>query len=176
MPAREPITAGRRFGRLTVIREVEQYRVPKTGQTQRRFLFRCDCGTEKILIFGTVKRGVVVSCGCFMREMVDNTRLTHGHTLGRKRSRVFSIWVGMRRRCNNPNYSRYADYGGRGIRVCDRWNESFEAFLEDMGEPPTPTHSIDRYPDNDGNYEPGNCRWATSAEQHSNKKKRGRHS
>lgn len=74
----------------------------------------------------------------------------------------------MKRRCYNPNAINYKDYGGRGIVMCDTWRDSFEAFYADMGEPPTPRHSIDRYPDRDGNYESGNCRWATSKEQSDN--------
>src|SRR5262245_33615736 len=75
------------------------------------------------------------------------------------------IWRGMIRRCENPNDSRYEDYGARGISVCARWRDSFEAFAEDMGPRPSPDHSIDRYPNNNGNYEPGNCRWATQKQQ-----------
>jgi hypothetical protein len=78
----------------------------------------------------------------------------------------------MNQRCTNPRNKRYADYGGRGIQVCDRWRTSFAAFLEDMGRRPSPEHSIDRYPNNDGNYEPGNCRWATAKQQRANRRVR----
>lgn len=90
--------------------------------------------------------------------------LKHGHTRNGHFSPEYESWRGMNERCNNPNHNRYDLYGGRGIVVCERWRK-FENFLEDMGLKPSPTHSIDRYPNKDGNYEPVNCRWATDAEQ-----------
>lgn len=88
----------------------------------------------------------------------------HGLSKGPNRAPEYSSWVQMRSRCRNPNNKKYPWYGARGIKVCERW-DSFKTFLEDMGPRPSSRHSIDRYPDNKGNYEPGNCRWATSAEQ-----------
>lgn len=125
------------------------------------WLVKCDCGSEVRMTTGQLS-GRTRSCGCWKRE--NGTRLTHG--MGRKggrRSRVYRIWNAMRQRCGNPNQPHYARYGGLGVTVCERW-EKFENFYADMGDPPTDTHSLDRI-DPFGNYEPGNCRWATREEQ-----------
>lgn len=92
----------------------------------------------------------------------------HGHVIGRKRSATHMAWTNMIARCSNANRPDFHCYGGRGITVCEQWRNSFSDFLRDMGERPSSTHSIDRFPDNDGNYEPGNCRWATRDEQMQN--------
>lgn len=95
------------------------------------------------------------------------TRLKHGGTLGGKPTPEYRIWAAIRARCLNPNMPGYKHYGGRGIKICQQWNE-FENFLADMGPRPSSRHSIDRYPDNNGHYEPGNCRWATQTQQSRN--------
>lgn len=121
---------------------------------------RCECGTERPVLGTNLTAGTSKSCGC----------VPAGRTHGMSKTRTFKVWLRMRARCNYPCASKYADYGGRGIKVCDRWNTSFVNFLEDMGHPPTAKHTIDRT-DPDGNYEPGNCTWATWQEQQQNQRR-----
>lgn len=161
MAARMPVAAGDRFGRLVYIEE----RAPRSNR--RRALFRCDCGREVEIAFHDAHSGHTVSCGCFHTERQRSAR-SHGATVGdRAGTPEYRCWKAMKGRCLNPNNSSYARYGGRGITVCDRWHRSFEDFLADMGRKPTREHTIDRI-DSKGNYEPGNCRWATKVEQRRN--------
>ncbi len=99
--------------------------------------------------------------------------IRHGHAVGGVLSPIYQAWANMLSRCRNPNVPKWPDYGGRGIRVCEQWTR-FENFLADMGDTWAPGLSLDRYPDNDGNYEPGNCRWATPVEQANNRRPRQR--
>lgn len=171
MPAPKRITPGMRFGRLVVLHEVER-QTNAAGLLDRKprlFCCQCDCGVVKKYFLSSLLMGLSKSCGCFHKEQVGKLRRTHGHTIGRTRTKLYQAWIGMRARCSHQNNPRFKDYGGRGIKVCDRWNESFECFRLDIGEPPSESHSIDRI-NNDGNYEPGNCRWATSKEQSVNKR------
>jgi hypothetical protein len=149
---------GHRFARLTVVSEV------KAG----RWIFRCDCGAEKAFDRFAVFSGNTKSCGCLLKEVLQERSVTHGHTRGGKLSREFKAWRGARARCGNPNNRQFPHYGGRGITVCDRWLHSFENFLADMGPCP-PGMSIDRM-NNDKGYEPGNCCWATPSEQARNRR------
>lgn len=139
---------GQRFDRLSVVARVE------SKNHNARWLCRCDCGSETVVASTKLVSGNTRSCGCLQR---DRTR-THG----KSRTRTYRIWMHMRQRCENPRSDSWARYGGRGITVCDRWRD-FTAFFEDMGEAPA-GHSLDRI-DVNGNYEPGNCRWATSRQQ-----------
>jgi len=150
--------AGQRFGFLVALRLGEKQR--KTNGAW--WLCRCDCGCEKHLSGKDLVDGKIMSCGCQQRTL---TFLAGPGTHGMRGSRTYRIWQAMLTRCRNPNVSCAKDYSGRGISVCERWHE-FENFLADMGEAPK-KHSIDRI-NNDGNYEPGNCRWATRHQQASN--------
>jgi len=158
-----PDLADRRFGRLVVIRRAASRR-RRNGNSQRFWLCRCDCGAEVEAKTSDLMRGATVSCGCFRRELTapghKAHNLTHGLSLcDGRRSPTYSTWMAMRQRCYNPRHRKYKFYGGRGITVCDRWLNSFENFLADMGERPSDKtlHRIDH----DRHYEPGNCEWRT---------------
>src|SRR5262249_16960599 len=153
----------RRFGRWMVLAlhlERDQY-----GHVL--WSCRCDCGTERIVRGDTLRGGISTSCGCFLPEAAKKHRTTHG-MFG---TRVYKIWHGMLQRCTNPNNSGYANYGGRGITVCEEWL-SFENFYADVGDPP-PGLSLDRT-NNNGNYEPTNWGWATPLMQTRNRRPRSK--
>ena len=150
---------GQKFGRLTVINEAPA----KNNNTFWKCI--CECGNEKNINASSLKNGSTKSCGCIFKNRNGITTSDTNNDL----YKLYNIYRVMIYRCNNKNHKRYADYGGRGIKVCDRWMESFENFLEDMKDTYQPGLSIDRI-NNDGNYEPSNCQWSTRKEQQRNKR------
>jgi hypothetical protein len=122
---------------------------------------RCECGTEKSIRGNDLHSSSSKSCGCWRKELFVASSTKHGACF----TPEYNSWAAMKDRCNNQNDKDYHRYGGRGISVCKRWLNSFENFFADMGLKPSPKHTLDRYPNNDGNYKPTNCRWATSKQQ-----------
>lgn len=151
---------GLRFGRLIVAAREPN----RPGTSDAIWLCHCDCGKSNIVRASHLKSGDVGSCGCLVRERVSAAKTTHGMD----RTKTYYAWSSIKQRCRNPLNAGYSAYGGRGVDVCDRWHDSFEAFLDDMGVAPIGS-SIDRI-DNDRGYEPGNCHWATAQQQGSNKR------
>jgi hypothetical protein len=156
-PDRTKDLLGQQFGQWTVIRfaGVKKY---DGGSSTSHWVCKCSCGARGTVAQYALTSGRAVRCQTCGRK-------THGHT----GSPTYASWASMKSRCHNPGTTGYRDYGGRGIKVCSRWQNSFANFLADMGERPE-GKSLDRR-DNNGNYEPGNCRWASQTEQNQNKRR-----
>jgi hypothetical protein len=153
---------GKRFGRLVVVG-----RGLKHGNSWF-WRCKCDCGSEARVAGAQLRRGRTQSCGCLMVAVTVARSTKHGHANRSGLTKTYRSWSHMIGRCRNPNDGAYRHYGGRGIQVCERWLESYQNFLEDMGVAPRGT-SLDRV-DVNGNYEASNCRWATSVQQGRNKR------
>lgn len=165
MRPRENIV-GQRFGKLVVLeRWIEQ----------RRSFVRClcDCGETITRPLSYLTTGDTRSCGCYRKEVATQAQLDmagkHGEAVHSGRTPEYKVWGAMNNRCTNPRNGAWDNYGGRGITVCAEWRNDYPAFLAHVGRRPSPDHSIDRI-DNDGNYEPGNVRWATLEEQNGNRR------
>jgi hypothetical protein len=153
---------GHRFSRLTVIK------FSHVHKQQSNWLCQCDCGKQTIVTAARLGFGHTTSCGCRQREASRENgckNLRHG----RIKTPEYYAYHAMIQRCNNPNYHHFYNYGGRGIKVCKRWLNSFENFFADMGKKPSRRHSLDRK-NNSGNYTPRNCRWATLKQQANNRR------
>ena len=151
--------SGQQFGLWTVLHEVSH----PSGRTH--WLCRCACGTERVVIGSRLRAGNSTCCGCRRNRPLG---IVCGKKHGMSTTPEYFAWQQLRGRCENSARRDFHRYGGRGICVCERW-QSFEAFLEDMGPRPSAQHSVERK-DNDGNYEPGNCFWATKKEQARNRR------
>lgn len=161
-----PIVAGQKYGEVTALRELPR------DCPHVKWLCRCSCGKE-VVKRAAQMRTRYVSCGCWNKvwgREIGKKRTTHAHTLGHTATPEYDAWLGMKYRCTNHSYEGWHNYGGRGIKVFEGWLNDFQAFYDHIGPRPSNKHSIDRI-NNDGNYEPGNVRWATLAEQQRNLRK-----
>lgn len=153
---------GLRFGRLTALERTVVFQ----GKPRTAWVCMCDCGCEVTVVQDNLTSGRTRSCGCLAKELLSHRQKTHGES----ESRLYGIWLAMRRRCNLPTSTAYMDYGGRGINVCDAWNDSFEAFRDWANSSGYASDlTIDRV-DVNGDYDPSNCRWVDVKTQSNNRR------
>lgn len=154
------------FGRLKVINESSNRSIG--GGVMWECV--CECGISKEILGASLRSGRTTSCGCYSRKRVTETHTNHGQSTRKGRSITYISWDAMIQRCTNKKCKYYDNYGGRGIKVCERWLNSFDNFYLDMGQRPSKKHTLDRFPNINGNYELGNCRWGTSTQQSRNRR------
>ena len=153
---------GQKFGRYTIAS------LAGRAGAHQRVVVICECGTKREVFISGLLCGRIKSCGCWRASRMTQANVKHGDAERGHRTLTYGTWMAMRRRCFDRKHKDYARWGGKGITACERWND-YALFLADMGERPSRRHSLDRYPDRNGNYEPSNCRWATDAEQNRNR-------
>ena len=166
MKSKINITNGDKFGRLTILKETDRGKHNKI-----RYLCLCDCGVECIKLRGSIISGCTISCGCYQRESTAKRFKEINKTHGLTSHPLFNVWRSMKKRCYLKSHEAYVNYGGRGITVCDEWYDDFKAFHDwCIANGWQKGLEVDRYPNNDGNYEPSNCRITTTKKNNNNKR------